>query len=212
MPRIVWPYDDPYAYNTLIIGPHVIPGRAELTKGIPARRSIDVKKPKGKSGATMTDNGLEPVTGVVYQIHQSKREHHEAWQVIYPAISPAREGATKEPFECLNAYLFERNIKNCTVVAITCGPYNTQGKRIIEIELDEWVPKPKDVKKGTGTPKVTSSTIIQRNVAGTVTGGFTNGQYLTGGIDPLKPSNSGVADPSDPNDILDKIGMLGAKK
>lgn len=209
MPSIPWPYDDPYVYNTLIVGPYVIPGRAELAKGIPAKRSVDVKKPKGKSGATMTDNGCEPVTGIVYRIHQFKRAHHEEWQRIYPAISPGREGATKEPFECLNAYLWERNIKNLIVVAITCGPYDTKGKRIVEIEFNEWLPAPKNVKKGTGVPRTVY--LIKRTPLGNMIDGYANDKQLTGGIDPLRTDASGVLDPSDPNQIMEKLANLGKK-
>lgn len=199
MPRIVWPYDDRYQYNKLIIGPHEIPGRAELTKGIPARRSIDVKKPKGKSGATITDNGLEPVTGIVYRIHQTKREHHDAWQTIYPAISPAREGATNEPFECLNAYLWERNLTNLLVVGITNGPYDTKGKRIIEIELDEWIPAVKTVKKGTGKPKPATTEI--RSMTGDLPG-----MSLVGSK--LEPSSATIVDPSKPENVSSMVGSL----
>jgi hypothetical protein len=199
MPKIAWPYDDPYTYNTLIIGKHVIPGRAELTKGIPARRSMDVKKPKGKSGASITDNGLEPVTGIVYRIHQTKKEHHDAWQVIYQDISPAREGATNEPFEVLNAYLWERNLTNLTIVGIVCNPYDSKGKRIIEIEFDEYLPAPKPVKKGTGTPKPATTEI--RAITGDLLGmSMAPGQLET--VNPL------ANDPSKPESVQSMVGSL----
>ena len=216
MPSITWPYDDPYVYNTLIVGSYVIPGRAELAKGIPIRRSVDVKKPKGKSGATSTDNGREPVTGIVYRIHQFKREHHDEWQRILPAIDPGREGATKEPFECLNAYLWERNLKNLKIIAITCGPYDTKGKRIIEIEFDEWMPEPKTVKKGTSTPKKFPGFFV-RSPLGAIVAGWNDGKELNlGGVnpfrsDPLQTDSKDAIDPSDIGSIMGKLDELGKK-
>jgi hypothetical protein len=198
MASIVWPYDDPFVYNRLILGPYVIPGRAEC-HGVTAKRAIDVKKPKGKSGGTITDNGCEH-TKVKFLIHQWKREHHAEWQRVFPMISPRREGATKEPFEALNAYLWEQDIRNVLVSMILPKPYDTKGKRIIEIELEEWLPETKTVKAGTGKPKEASTL---KTPLGNQVGTWKDGVFVaSSGFNPLVPANKNIADPSDPNEIM----------
>lgn len=192
MATIPWPYDDPYVYNKLIIGPYVMPGRAECPNGIEARRDVDVKKPKGKSGGTMTDNGCEPVK-VVFEIHMWTRAHHDEWQRVFPKISPRREGATKEPFEILNAYLWEQDIKDLAVVMINPGTYDTKGKRVAKIEAHGWMPAPKAVKKGTGKPKPASDRKTPLD------------NYVATGINTLNPTAKSPADPSDPNSIMQAL-------
>lgn len=198
MPAVPYPYEDPYVWNTLILGSYVLPGRAECVNGVPLSRKKDTKKASGKSGATQTDKGYEPEP-FDFNLHIINKAQHDEWERIYPLISPRREAAASEPFEALNAYVFEAGITNVTILNITPGKWSTQGKRIIKIRLQEWFAEAKTVKKSTGKPKPAST-----NVKAMV--GDLLGQSMAPGQ--LNPVGNGLTDPSAPANVQSMVGDL----
>lgn len=184
------PLDDPKLWNTGYFGPDMLPGRCEC-EGIPLERKRDKKKAAGKSGATSSDKGYEQAKFKI-RLHLWRKAHHDAWAALFPRLNPRREGATKDPYEFHHAQAYEADLGPIEILKITNGPYDTKGKRIIEIEVQEWFPEPKKVKAGTG--KVATS--LQKTPLGNVVGT---------GINPLLAPGSGLADPADPNDIMRKL-------
>lgn len=203
MASIVYPTEDPYVYNTLIIGPHVIPGRAELIDGIKTERDIDVKKAKQKSGAKVTDNGAKEQR-FKFRIHQHKQLHHDAWQRIFPQINPNREGATSEPFEIMNAYTWEQDIHEARIVSIKPMPYNSKLQRDIEIEFMRWTNEPKNVKLGTGTAKPLTADKEVRAMTG---------DLLGMSLAPGQLTPEPVLDPNSTENISSMVGeMMGMSR
>lgn len=194
MPSVPYPYDDPYVWNRVVLGPHALPGRAVFPDGVELARDFDDKKAKGKSGKTSKDEGYDPKP-ISFELHIRTREEHEAWERIYPRISPRREGATNEPYEILNAYTFEAGVETVTIRSIKPGKWSTDGKRIIKFVVKEWSPTPKKVKAGTGTPKPATPNVGS-----------------SGYFDPIPVSN-GLTDPSSPVNVQSMVGeLLGMNK
>lgn len=184
---------DEDAWGTCALGELWLPGICKVT--IPKlERDIDKKKAKGKSGGTMTDNGYKP-TGCTIEMKLWTKEHHALWLQILPKINPRREGATKDPFEVRYPSVQEAGLGPMFVAALDLGkPPSAKSGRIITIYCDEWWEKPKPVKKGSGKAK-SAATASPRTPLG---------NYMAPGTDPLKNPGSGLADPSDPNSIMEK--------
>jgi len=190
MATVPHPLDDPDLWNKGYLGPDWLPGRCE-PEGIPVGRKRDTKKAGRKSGATLTDKGYEPAKFTI-RLHQWTRAHHTAWQSLFPRINPHREGATKDPYDFHHALAIEADLGPICINQIKCGPYNTKGKRIIDIEVEEWFAESKPVKPATGKVASSQQKTPLNNVVGT-------------GINPLVSPGSGLADPADPNEIMRKL-------
>lgn len=160
---------------------------------VPLERDIDTKKAKGKSGHTLTDNGYKP-TAVVITVWIWTDEQHIVWLQVFPKINPLREGATKDPFEIRHPAVMEAELGAMFVRKIELGKPSTKDGRKIKITCEPWFDKPKDVKKGTGKAKSASSANPRTPI----------GNYMQPGTDPFKKPGSGLADPSDPNSIMEK--------
>lgn len=190
MARVPHPLDDPALWNQGFLGPDWLPGRCECA-GIPVGRKLDAKKPGKKSGGTITDKGYEPAKFKI-KLHQWTRAHFEAWQELFPRINPHREGATKDPYTFQHAQAIEADLGPIQIESITCGPWDSKGKRVIEISVKEWFAEPKKVKPGTGKVASSQQKTPLNNLVGT-------------GLNPLLSPGSGLVDPADPNEIMRKL-------
>lgn len=135
--------DDPDAWNHPIIGDVTLPGICTVVaeKG----RDIDVKKTKGKDGATETDNGMEPGT-VKISMWLGNRTHWEQWQAIRQKLDPSQPGALKSPMEIVHPACAERGIRNIIIKKISAGTPTAKGGVTYTFDCVEWFAQPKPTK------------------------------------------------------------------
>jgi hypothetical protein len=185
-----WLHED---WDVCALGDIWLPGLATVT--IPKlERDVEKKKAKGKSGGTMTDNGYKPGSCII-ELWLEGEEEHRQWLQVLPRINPRREGATKDPFMVRYPSVIEAELGPMFVAALDLGqPPSAKGARKIKIYCEEWFDKPKAVKKGSGKAK-SSATASPRTPIG---------NFMAPGTDPLTNPGSGLADPSDPNEIMEK--------
>jgi hypothetical protein len=185
--------EDPEDWNQCALGDLWLPGICKVTIST-IERDVDKKKSKGTSGGTMTDNGYKP-SGCTIEVWIWTREQHEQWGAVLPRINPRREGATKDPFEVRYPSVIEAGLGPMFVKSIDLGgPPSAKSGRKIKIICEEWFDKPKAVKKGTGTAKKSATASPKTPL----------GNAMVAGADPFKNPGSGLADPSDPNAIMEK--------
>jgi hypothetical protein len=197
MATVPYPLDDVPIWNSAQLGPDWMPGRFECDK-IPLARNVKVNKPGKKSKGTLSDQGYE-LAKFGGKLHQWTRQQHVDFQRLLPKWNPRREGATKNPFELKCAQTIEAGITAVTITSISCGPWDSKGKRVIEFEFQEWAAAPKDVKKGTG--KVLDATQAARPGSALV-GELTQTTRAPGQPDPLKPTSSTAKDPSSIEELM----------
>jgi hypothetical protein len=187
---VPYPLDDIDLHNTAQLGPHLLPGLFSCD-GLPVGRVTDPKKPGKKSGGKSADKGYKPAK-FKGKLRMWSRDHHARFQQILPQINPRREGATNDPFVLRCAQTIEAGITTVIVQQIVLGPWNTKGERTIEFDFEEWFPKAKTVKAGTGKPKEAtqqSSPTDLRNVS----------------YDRLQHPGLAMLDPSDPAEVVAKL-------
>jgi hypothetical protein len=137
------------AWNTVQLGDIILPGICTVT-GFDAGQDVDVKKQKGSDGATLEDNGKDPAEGKIeVQINEAL---WPAWQKIIPRIHPRTPGASRAPREILHPKPNVLGIRDVYVRKIGIeGPTARGGMKIV-LDVIEWFPKPKAVKKAAGKP------------------------------------------------------------
>lgn len=139
--------DDPKAWSSCQLGPDTLPGIVTVTPD--KARDVDVKKTKGKDGASQTDNGTTPGK-VTIELWLGTRAHWQAWLAIRPRIDPLRPGSTRTPIEIHHPATDEAGIRNVYVTKITASPPSAKAGRKIRIECNEWFPETKKTKANTG--------------------------------------------------------------
>jgi hypothetical protein len=199
------PSEDLKLWNTAQVGPYVLPGRFECDP-IPLKRNLDVKKPGGKSGASITDKGYE-LAKFKGRLHITSKAQHDEFQRILPHLNPRREGATKDPFELKYATVIEAGITAVTIEHLDLPPFDTKSKRVITFTFQEWVEDSKPVKKGTGKVKDATQRERKRQLDGFI-GDLTGTSRAPGQLDPLRVVPLSISDPADPTSISSMIGDL----
>lgn len=137
------------AWNRVQLGPYVVPGICTIT-GLAVGQDLDVKKQKGKDGAVMEDNGLEPAKfNIEVQINEAL---WPMFQEILPRIDPRRAGASRSPLEIVHPLTDILNIREIVIKrVIPTSPTASRGMKWV-FECLQWFPAPKP-KKTTTKPK-----------------------------------------------------------
>jgi hypothetical protein len=137
------------AWNTVQLGDVVLPGVC-MVSGFDAGQDVDVKKQKGSDGATLEDNGKDPAEGKIEILITEAL--WPAWQKIIPRIHPRAPGASRAPREIIHPKPNILGIRDVYVKKIGIeGPTARGGMKIV-LDVIEWFPKPKAVKKAAGKP------------------------------------------------------------
>lgn len=145
------------AWDRVQFGSYVVPGLASVT-GLTIGQDVDVKKAKGKDGATLEDNGLEPAKfNVEIQLNE---ELWPAFQEVLPNIDPRRPGATRTPIEIVHPATALVNVREIVIRKINIGrPTARSGLKVV-FECLQWFPAPKP-KKTTNKPKDAGRAALQ---------------------------------------------------
>lgn len=136
------------AWNFCWLGDDLLPGIAdvEVTKS----RAVDVKKPKGGDGATLSDDGYEPAK-VTIKLRIYTKEQWYAYQELYPRIDPQRAGGLRTPLRIINPEPNGRGIDTVYVQSISGSTPQRGGVKTETLECLQWFPAPKPA-KGKQTP------------------------------------------------------------
>jgi hypothetical protein len=143
--------DDPKAWSTGVIGPYVLPGVVSVDTGDIAKQ-LERRKPKGKSGGALVNNGYKPIKTKIILKYQG-RANHEKWLALVPRINPRREGSEKEPLQFRHPLVDEFDLGPWVIAGINPGMPSSRGGRTITILIEEWFPDTKKVKAAAGTVK-----------------------------------------------------------
>jgi hypothetical protein len=179
MTQPYWADNDPKeagAWNTCVLGPVALPGICAVTaeKG----RATDKKTAKGQDGHGTTDTGATPGK-VTIDVVLATREHWIAWQKVRPLIDPNQPGAKRTPLEIKHPAAADRGIKDVYVTNIKADPPSARAGMKIQIECDEWTPKPKTSK---GADKSSAAKPVKNSFVSQLPGGTAAGQSFVNSL------------------------------
>lgn len=104
------------AWDTIKLGGSVCPGIARVT--IKVGSGLDIQKPKGNKGATITDNG-DPPLGIVIELELQPDEMDDFVREILPGLRPPGRNGGRSPLTIEHPMAAIVN-----VTAIVVGPFD----------------------------------------------------------------------------------------
>lgn len=107
---------------------------------------LDIKKPSGKSGATMTSEGDNPAT-VTILMTLATRDDLDLLPEALAALKPQSDGAAKQPLDIIYPSVNALGVESIVVKSIVMPPPTAGAGWPITINARQWVPKPKTQKK-----------------------------------------------------------------
>ncbi len=140
------------------------PGLASVEgKGI-ARR-LDVKRSKGSDGARIVDQGNDPAEFSI-KILVYKKEDWVELQRLLPTVSPRRPGGPRSPIGIVYPSLQVLGVSTCYIKQVPVFELDkaTQQMTVI-LQAIEWIPRPKKLKKGSGTTREIESIGVDQKEA-----------------------------------------------
>ncbi|MBX3131641.1 MAG: hypothetical protein KF718_33300 [Polyangiaceae bacterium] len=146
--------EDPESWDTVVIGGVVLPGVAG-PEGVKSPRDLDVQKAKGKTKATVKDNGNPPrKPKIVWRFDATDPvQWAAAMRAIDEVIEPRKETKTLSPVEVIHPLFARHQIRTCLIQDYD-GPIIEHGLATVTIELLEYE-KPKPAAGIGGTAKGT---------------------------------------------------------
>jgi hypothetical protein len=140
--KIPWPDDNPAAWNRCELGGLDMPGLA-LVK-VRLSEELDIKKPKGAHGATITRQGYNPAK-VTILLRMWEAEQFEAFQdVVVPLRPKVGGGRSAEPLSIVHPRAALWGIQAVSILSIDDS--GDRGDRYdVTFECVEHFPPPKNV-------------------------------------------------------------------
>lgn len=139
MPSIPTPEEDPVAWDTLQLGGVRLPGIVILSPN--TKRDYDVQKAKGKTKATIKNNG-DPPRKLKFEWLVDMERDWSAVQDAMATIDPLKENKTLEPQEVIHPLASFYGIHTVLVESIE-GPRIEHGLGKFQVELlEREKPKP----------------------------------------------------------------------
>lgn len=133
------PEDGGGEWDTVKLGPHVLPGVWSVRGSV--KRRIDVKTSKGQDGARFKDQGYKPgqltLTGQLVGASD-----WNAMVKINKVITPRNRGTAMEPLACEHPSFTMLGITNVMVVE-ALAPVERDGIITCVVVVQEWMKKPK---------------------------------------------------------------------
>lgn len=145
-----------YQWDALWLGGALIPGIARLS-GDGIKRKLDVKKQKGKAGATIEDEGDEPAKFSA-ELLLWNGDMLAQFEEMKEDINPRKRGGKKYVLDIYHPAAAFLGIDRVYVTGISMPDHDKrQGTVKIKIDFLEWFPEPPPQKvgagKGAGTKK-----------------------------------------------------------
>lgn len=157
-------------WDYVILGGYICPGIARVT--VKVGSGLDVQKPKGNKGATITDNG-DPPLGVTIEIELQPDEFGTFVQYILPTLRPPGRNGGRAPLKVGHPLLAAVNIDSIVVgpfdlkqpksgetmkISLDChqhmdAPRPVKVKKKIQDGVAARLPSPDEIDSATGLPK-----------------------------------------------------------
>jgi hypothetical protein len=137
--------DDPDAWDRVQIGDIFLPGICTVL-GLETGIDVDIKKTKGKDGATSEDNGIDPAEFDI-EVHLVDADDWRAWLLVFPKINPRRPGAARQPQEIMHPEPNSLGISQITITKVRAAPPSPRGGKKYVIHVQEFFPAPKPANK-----------------------------------------------------------------
>ena len=154
----VAPHPDEAEWDNLILGKGMLPGIWTVTGS--AERRLDVKTRRDSDAAVIKDQGYN-LAELTLTGNFATAEQWDAMVAAMKDIHPRRKGASKDPLAIIHPGATMIGVKNVIVQRVHVPTMYTGGgrARIIEQQIDvlEWVERPKKVRKKKPTPIAASS-------------------------------------------------------
>jgi hypothetical protein len=125
------------------IGDFVLPGIASV-EGFVRKQDVDIKKSKGKDGATLEDNGRVLAEGKIH-IEIIAADWSLALGIVQ-SLDPQKKGAVRQPRELVHPIPNALGVSQIYVREITIAMPTAAAGMVITFDCVEWVPQPKPVK------------------------------------------------------------------
>jgi hypothetical protein len=142
-------YEDPQAWDRLVLGRDEMPGVWDVQ--FKCKRGLDVKKAKGRDGARFKDEGYDP--SMIQLV--GKLTTADEWrrlQRVIPKIRPRVMGRSRTPIEIDHPKTKLLSIRIIYIVEVSAVKIQ-KGILTQEINVLEWVDKPKPVKSSNKPPE-----------------------------------------------------------
>lgn len=151
-------YDDPLAWDNVVLGDTICPGSANAIEGISGGgRRLDAKQAKGKDGSSYTDDGRDPFKFTIVCTLATRQELRE-WTELVNRVQ-IKQGQAPEALTCSHPQLAILNITSCYVVEISGLEHEGAGVWKGKLSCMEFLPIKGSGSKGTGKVKSTSPKI-----------------------------------------------------
>ena len=154
---------DAKLWDECIVGGNKLPGLCKLS-GTGIARKLDKKNPKGKDGATLTDEGNQ-LGGITITQRIWTDEQWEETQRIFPLLQPRRPGGPRQPqsfYHPLSEFL---GIRRVYVEKVPVPSHDSgMGMLTLTYQLTEWVPAPVKTKKNTAKDKQDGASQVETNM------------------------------------------------
>ncbi len=126
------------------------PGIASVEgKGI--TRRIDIKRTKGSDGARLKDEGNDPAEFIINLLIYKHGDWVEL-QSLLPTVSPRRPGGPRSPIGVIYPSLQVLGITTCYIKGVPVFALDKTTQQLtVTLQAIEWIPRPKKLKKGSGT-------------------------------------------------------------
>ncbi len=135
-------------WDLIIIADLEFVGFATVTGGV--SRKIQVNKPKGADGATITDNGYNPAK-ISITLKLVQQVDWDSFQNdLLPAIHPRRKGGPRTPVVLTHPALNVLGVSRIYFTSINAPVIGSDKIGTVKLDAIEWFPAPKPVKKAAG--------------------------------------------------------------
>jgi hypothetical protein len=170
-------------WDTVWLDDVEFPGKVDVRAAV-ARR-VEARKARGRDGAQLTDQGLEPAT-VTLTFTAWKSDHFEALRDLIPRFAARQRLRDRKPLDIYHPALAPLGIARVYVTKVgNIVPGSTRGTWEMEVECMEYMPPPRRS--------------VTRTVAATANGGGLAGvahtEVQTNVAGDKSPRANGAADP-----------------
>lgn len=143
-----WQDNTDVSWDLLVIADLEFVGFATLIGGMD--RDIQIKKPKGADGATMTDNGYNPAKFSI-TLKLVEQVDWDAYQNdLLPQIHPRRKGGSRTPVIVTHPAINVNGVSRVYFTQIGMPEIGSDKIATVKLQCVEWFPAPRVVKKAAG--------------------------------------------------------------
>ncbi|MEW5858395.1 MAG: hypothetical protein AB1861_13590 [Cyanobacteriota bacterium] len=143
--QVPWWYstEEPLSWDMCQLGGEWIPGKVSVS-GSGIKRNVDVKKSKGKEGATITDQGAD-LARFTLTVQVWGEQDWQDYQNLLATINPRAKGSKISPVEVVHPAINLLGVKRIYIDSIGVSMIE-KGILTQELSAIEWVDKPPSAK------------------------------------------------------------------